>query len=200
MNAFIEKKVTYKALVIGVSAGGLKAMCSILPLLPADFPVSVIIVQHRKHMAGDYLVEYLAERCQLAVRLALPGQPIAPSVIYIAPSGYHLLVERNATFSLSIDARVNYSIPAIDVLFESAAICYQQQLIGLILTGANHDGSLGLKTIQQYQGLTLVQSPESAEYPEMPAAAIATAKVDHILPLPEIARFLIQLLMEGDDG
>ncbi|MCE2573325.1 chemotaxis protein CheB [Motilimonas eburnea] len=200
MNAFIEKKATYKALVVGVSAGGLKALCSILPKLPVGFPVSVIVVQHRKHMAGDYLIEYLAKRCQLAVQLALPSQPITPGSIYIAPTGYHLLVERNATFSLSIDARVNYSIPAIDVLFESAAICYQHQLIGLILTGANHDGSLGLKTVKKYHGLTLVQSPDSAEYPEMPDAAIAATQVDHILPLSQIASFLTRLLMGDDHG
>ena len=200
MNASIEKPVIYKALVIGVSAGGLKALCEVIPQLPANFPISVVVVQHRKHSVGDYLVEYLSERCQLEVQSALPHRLIAPGVVYIAPSGYHLLVERNATFSLSIDARVNYSIPSIDVLFESAAICYQEHLIGLILTGANHDGSLGLKTIHKYHGLTLVQDPDSAEYPAMPQAAIEVTKVDHILPLSEIAEFLTNLVMSKCDG
>ncbi|MEH6450320.1 MAG: chemotaxis protein CheB [Oleispira sp.] len=185
----------YKALVIGVSAGGLQALASIIPLLPADFPLPIIIVQHRKMLPYDYLAPYLDELSKLSVISAALHAPILPGYVYIAPSGYHLLVERSETLSLSIDAKVNFSIPSIDVLFESAAICYQEHLIGLILTGANSDGSLGLQSINLSHGLSLVQQPETAEFPAMPLAAIEASQIDYIIPLSEIASFLITLVM-----
>jgi len=194
-SEFTNTQANYEALVIGVSAGGLKALTQIIPHLPANFPLSIIIVQHRKHEADDYLVSYLDALTPLNVLTARIGASLAAGIIYIAPSGYHLFIERNKTFSLSIDARVNYSIPSIDVLFDSAAICYQEKLIGLILTGANHDGSLGLKNINFYNGLSLVQQSDTAEYSAMPQAAINASQVDYIIPLNEIADFLITLVM-----
>ena len=193
-SASTNKKVTYKALVIGVSAGGLNALTKIIPKLPKNFPVPIVIVQHRKHESDDYLIPYLNERSALKVVSVTIGKQLEAGFIYIAPSGYHLFIERDATFSLSIDAQVNYSIPSIDVLFDSAAICYQESLIGLILTGANRDGSLGLKNINFYHGLSLVQQPDTAEYPAMPMAAIELSQVDHIIPLDDIASFLITLV------
>lgn len=181
--------------MIGVSAGGLNALTHIIPLLPASFPAPIVIVQHRKHDKNDFLTPYLDERSELNVVEATIATQLSPGYVYIAPSGYHLLIERDASFSLSIDERVNYSIPSIDVLFDSAAACYRESLIGLILTGANHDGSLGLKNINFYHGLSLVQHPDSAEYEAMPLAAIEASSIDHILPLDNIAEFLINLLM-----
>jgi len=194
-NEFINKKVTYKALVIGVSAGGLNALTAVIPNLPANFPIPVVIVQHRKHESDDYLIPYLNERSYLNVVSASIGRPLESGFVYVAPSGYHLFIERDATFSLSIDDQVNYSIPSIDVLFDSAAICYQESLIGLILTGANNDGSLGLKSINFYHGLSLVQQPDTAEYSAMPKAAIAVSRIDHILPLHDISNFLTTLVL-----
>ncbi len=195
MSASTNTKVIYNTLVMGVSAGGLKALTQIIPALPENFPLAIVIVQHRKHEADDYLVSYLDNLSPLKVVQATIGKPLQSGFVYIAPSGYHLLIERNKTFSLSIDARVNYSIPSIDVLFDSAAICYQENLIGLILTGANHDGSIGLKNINLYHGLSLVQHPDTAEYSAMPLAAIKASQVDHIIPLNDIANFLITLVM-----
>ncbi|MCP4324302.1 MAG: chemotaxis protein CheB [Psychromonas sp.] len=194
-SEFINKKVTYSALVIGVSAGGLNALTAIIPNLPKNFPIPIVIVQHRKHEKEDHLIPYLDERCALEVVSASIGQSLQPGFVYIAPSGYHLFIERNKTFSLSIDGQVNFSIPSIDVLFDSAAICYQESLIGLILTGANHDGSLGLKNINYYNGLSLVQQPDTAEYPAMPNAAITASQVDYIVPLHDIANFLTTLVL-----
>jgi two-component system chemotaxis response regulator CheB len=191
----INIKPTYKALAIGVSAGGLKALTTLIPALPKDFPLAIIIVQHRKHETDDYLVPYLNNLSEMSVTAATIGTSLVAGFVYIAPSGYHLLVERDCTFSLSIDTRVNYSIPSIDVLFDSAAICYQEQLIGLILTGANHDGSLGLKNINLYRGLSLVQQSATAEYAAMPLAAIEASQIDHIIPLNDIANFLTTLVM-----
>jgi two-component system chemotaxis response regulator CheB len=114
-------------------------------------------------------------------------------VAYFAPPNYHLLIEEDHTFSLSIEGRVNYSRPSIDVLFESALDAYCSKLIGIILTGANNDGSRGLKKIKDCGGLAIVQDPKTAEVSAMPEAALKISKIDHVLQLEEIAPFLIKI-------
>jgi len=186
-------KFMYEAIVIGVSAGGLHALSEIIPYLPKDYPLAVIIVQHRGSETDAFLAGYLNRICEIEVKEALTSIKIMPGCVYIAPSGYHLLIERDKTFSLSVDPPVNFSIPSIDVLFQSAGACYKEKLIGMILTGANRDGSEGLKTIKEYGGLAIVQQPQSAEVDFMPKAAINSTDVDHIIPLGEIGNFLKQL-------
>jgi two-component system chemotaxis response regulator CheB len=115
---------------------------------------------------------------------------IRPGVIYVAPPNYHLLVEDDRTLALSIDPRVNFSRPAIDVLFESAVDVYAHHIIGVILTGGNHDGAHGLRRIKEAGGLTIVQDPKTAKAGMMPAAALAATAVDYVLPLPEIGALL----------
>ena len=132
--------MNYKAIVIGASAGGLNALQEILAPLPADFHLPILIVQHRFPTADDLLTFALNESCRLMVKEADEKDYIEPGYVYVAPPNYHLLVERNRTLSLSADAKVCYSRPSIDVLFESAADVFLSQLIGIILTGANHDG------------------------------------------------------------
>lgn len=190
---------SYQALVIGVSSGGLKALTQILPKLPAGYPLAVIIVQHRGEVVfepggkSDFLVSYFRRICKMAVKEAVLGEPVKMGTIYIAPVKYHLLIEKTQHFSLSLEPPVNFSIPSIDVLFETASACYKNQLIGLILTGANSDGSLGLKEIHRNGGLTLVQEPTTAEIDVMPKAAINSHEVDYILPLDDIASFMCQV-------
>lgn len=183
----------YKVIAIGVSAGGLATLPVIINNLPADFPMAVIVVQHAADDSGSFLAEYLNRSSAIAVQEAAEKEPIRPAVVYIAPPGYHLLVEEDATFSLSVDERVNYSRPSIDVLFESAAETFADRLIGLILTGASNDGSKGLEIIKSHGGLAIVQDPATAEADFMPRSAIQTVDVDHILPLDKIAPFLIGL-------
>lgn len=185
--------INYKAVVIGVSAGGMAALPKILSVLPESFSMAVIIVQHRREGQNGYLTTYLNQESRLKVKEAEEKHSIVPGNVYIAPAGYHLLVERDFTFSLSIDPPVHFSRPSIDVLFESAADAYGQFLIGLILTGANSDGSLGLKRIRQKSGLALVQNPKTAETNMMPQSAIDIAGADHILPLNEIGPFLVKI-------
>jgi len=193
----------YQALVIGVSAGGLRALDEILPQLPANFPLSIIVLQHRGEVVYDaankvdFFINYFQKSCQMTVKEAVAGESIMAETIYIAPAKYHLLIEKNKHFSLSLEPPVNYSIPSIDVLFESASACYKNRLIGLILTGANSDGSLGLKTIHDNAGLTIVQTPKSSEVDLMPKAAINSHTVDYILPLNEIASFLCNYIQKG---
>jgi len=196
---------TYQALAIGVSAGGLKALNKILPQFPADFPLAIIVLQHRGEVVynatnnEDFLIQYFQQRCKMPVKEAVAGESIVTSTIYIAPAKYHLLIEKDEHFSLSLEPPVNYSIPSIDVFFESACACYKNSLIGLILTGANSDGSMGLKMIHLNGGLTIVQEPITAEVDVMPKAAINSHTVDYILPLNEIASFLCKFIQKGID-
>jgi two-component system chemotaxis response regulator CheB len=185
--------MNYEAIVIGVSAGGMNALDIILPHLPADFALGIIVVQHLHPSAEDSMVSRLNESCELTVKTADEKESVAPGAIYIAPPDYHLMVEEERTFSLSLDEPVKFARPSIDVLFETAADAYGSELVGIVLTGANTDGSQGLKRIKEAGGLTVVQDPATAEIETMPRAAIAATQVDHILSLEEIGPFLVDL-------
>jgi two-component system, chemotaxis family, protein-glutamate methylesterase/glutaminase len=180
----------YKAVVIGSSAGGLNALKDLFRYLDEKFQIPVIIVQHISPDADNYLIHILNDMKKLQVKEADEKEKPERGNAYIAPPNYHLLLEPDQTFSLTIDERVNYARPSIDVLFETAAEAYRDKLIGIILTGANNDGSKGLKRINELGGLSIVQDPETAEVDSMPRAAILAHKVDKVLPIKEIASFL----------
>jgi two-component system chemotaxis response regulator CheB len=192
--------VKCRAIVIGVSAGGLRALQQILSVLPEDFPVPIAIVQHMAPDSNDYLSESLNRKCRIAVKQAEEKESLRPGTAYIAPANYHLMIERDLTFSLSIDARVNFARPAVDVLFETAAEAYGDTLLGVILTGANSDGARGLKKIKECGGMALVQDPLSAESSMMPEAALETAEVDMVAPLEEIGPLLVSLFTQVPCG
>jgi len=183
----------YEAAVIGVSAGGIEALKVLLPLLPASVPFPIVIVQHRDSRSNGFLAEYLNRMSEIAVSEAEDKEPLCAGHAYLAPAGYHLLIESDRSFSLSADARVNYSCPSIDVLFESAADAFQESLIGVVLTGANADGAQGLKAIKARGGLAIVQNPATAESPAMPQAALRATPVDYIADLEELAPLLMRL-------
>jgi len=185
--------VRYKAIVIGTSYGGLEALKNILPSLREDFPVPVIVVLHIGDNNNDIFVNYMNSICTLQVKEAESNEKIMAGFIYFAPPNYHLLIESDFTFSLTIDKKHNYSRPSIDILFESAAWAYTNSLIGVVLTGANSDGAVGLKRIKDFGGMSIVQSPESALSPAMPQAAIKLAKPEFKLKLEDIAGKLIEL-------
>lgn len=181
----------HRAIVIGSSAGGLMALKTIFGLLKKDLSVPIIIVQHTAPNAGDYMARHLDSISSLRVKEAEEREKLLPGTAYIAPPDYHLLVESDETLSLSLDQRVNYSRPSIDVLFESASDVFTSDLIGIVLTGANHDGSKGLKKLKDVGGLAIVQDPKSAEVPTMPQCAIAAVGTpDYVLPLEGIAELL----------
>ncbi|MDP2560907.1 chemotaxis protein CheB [Psychrobium sp. 1_MG-2023] len=196
-NEFTASSQKYDAVVIGVSAGGLNALTTLLPKLPNDFPMPVIIVQHRASDSDNFLIEHLGRLSNLQVKEAEVGELAQAGFIYLAPANYHLLIERNRHFSLNVDPPVSYAIPSVDVLFYSAARCFGEQLIGVVLTGANSDGTQGLKEIKQLGGLTIVQQPETAQERYMPDAAIAETKVDYVLPLLQIGQLLTALAEGG---
>ncbi|MCX6285449.1 MAG: chemotaxis protein CheB [Bacteroidetes bacterium] len=183
----------YNAVVVGSSAGGLNALKTLLRNLNRDFKFPVIIVQHISPDSENYLIHILNDLKRLKVKEADEKEQPQPGYAYVAPPNYHLLVEPDQTFTLTVDERVNYARPSIDVLFETAAEAYREHLIGIILTGANNDGSLGLKRIKEMGGLAIVQDPDTAEVDSMPKAAIQACAVDHVLPLEEIAAFLNSL-------
>jgi len=182
----------YRAVVVGVSAGGLDALGTLLPSLPQTFPLPVLIVQHLLAGSGDYLAQSLDEKCALHVKEADEKEPIQPGRVYIAPANYHLLVERDETLSLSVNGSVHYSRPSIDVLFESAARVWGAAVIGVILTGASADGAEGMRMIARRGGLAVVQDPATAEQAVMPRAAIEAAGEKHVLPLAQIGPFLVR--------
>jgi two-component system, chemotaxis family, protein-glutamate methylesterase/glutaminase len=190
---YLFTQMKYTAVVIGVSAGGMNALGKILPALPQDFPLPVIIVQHVSPSSDNYMVRHFNSHSQVTVKEADEKEQISPGVVYFAPPNYHLLIEEDRTFSLSTEGRVNYSRPSVDVLFESALDAYCSGLIGIILTGANNDGSKGLKKIKDCGGLAIVQDPATAEVPAMPEAALKLTRPDHILKLEDIAPMLIKL-------
>ncbi len=187
---------SYQAIVMGVSAGGLTALKAILPRLSDKMTQPVIIVQHMSPDSDDFLVQYFDKQCNLRVKEAEDKMPIECGTIYFAPANYHLLVEEDKSFALSTAERIQYSRPAIDVLFETAAEVYQDHLIGVILTGANSDGTEGVRTIRKYGGYALAQSPETCEAATMPRSAIA-AGVDIVLDLEKIAPFINRMISKG---
>jgi len=180
-----------KIIVIGASTGGLKALQTLLSALSSEFPLPIVIAQHRG-ADSDSLVGFLKSSSLLPVREPDDKEPIEAGNVYLAPRDYHLIVE-NRSFALSTDTPVAYARPSIDVLFESAAEEFEDRVIGVVLTGANRDGARGLHKIKSAGGLAIVEEPESARSREMPDAAIALTAVDWILPLAEIGPCLEDL-------
>lgn len=183
----------YEAIVLGTSAGGFRALSTLLSDIPAAYSIPIVLVQHRSKSSRDLFEEVLQSKCRIKIKQVEEKEVITGKHVYVAPPDYHLLIESNKTLSLSSDAPVRFSRPSIDVLFESAAIAYGDKLIGIILTGANDDGAIGMTAIAKRGGLTIAQNPQEAEYPFMVQASIATKSVKYIWSLATIRNFLLQL-------
>lgn len=189
-----QSSINRGLVVIGLSTGGLHALSVLLASLPEDFPLPVVVVQHReKGSDEDRLTWVLRQHGHLAVKEPEDKEVIRAGNVYLAPPDYHLLIEGDH-FALSTEAPLWYARPSVDILFESAANAYGKNVIGIVLTGANEDGAQGLATIRKRGGLAIVQDPKTAESPKMPEAAIAATKVDQILPLEEIGPFLVNIV------
>jgi two-component system chemotaxis response regulator CheB len=176
--------------VIGCSAGGIDALLTLLPALPADFTLPVVCILHLPPDRESRLAELFGARLARTVREAADKEPIAPGVVYFAPPAYHLSIERDLSFSLSCEPPVQFARPAIDVLMESAADACGARLAGLLLTGANQDGAAGLAHIAECGGLTIVQDPAEAQARTMPEQAIRRRAPDLVLPLAAIGALL----------
>lgn len=185
----------HEAIVIGCSAGGLTALQRLLPGLAPNLTAAVIVCCHTGSADVSLLVELLARVSALPVAEALERSHITPGMVHVAPTGYHLLIEEDHYFSLSVDEKVAWSRPSIDVLFQTAADAWRERLVAVLLTGANSDGARGLAAVRRAGGHAVVQDPEDAESDIMPRAGLEIAGADACLPLDAIAAHLNSLCL-----
>ncbi|HEX3578400.1 MAG TPA: chemotaxis protein CheB [Thermoanaerobaculia bacterium] len=187
---FIRRGATLphsKIVVIGASAGGIEALKELLQGLPEDFGAPLLLVLHIPADSPSVLPKILDRAGPLQVRSAEEGERARSGVVYVAPPDRHLIVEADGTLRTPRGPRENRARPSVDPLFRSAALAYGPRAIGVILSGTLDDGTAGLLAIQRRGGISIVQDPDDAAYPGMPASAIANVAVDYILPLAEIA-------------
>jgi two-component system chemotaxis response regulator CheB len=184
---------SYKAVVIGGSAGSFQGMIKILSQLPKNFPLPIIMALHRlKHVRHGF-VEALSLKSVAPVTEPNDKEAIKKGGIYLAPANYHMSVELGHYFAMSTEEMVNNSRPAIDITLGTCAYVYKDKLIGILLSGANKDGALGMKHISERGGLTIVQEPSECMIDTMPKAALAVTKIDHVLKVDQIVEFFKEL-------
>jgi two-component system chemotaxis response regulator CheB len=185
----------YSVVAVGTSWGGLAALSKLLGELPADYRLPVVVVQHRGKDSARLLPQLLQDATDLRVCEVDDKDPLVPGTVHVAPANYHLLFD-DGYLSLTIEEPVRFSRPSIDVMFSSAADAYGPRAIGVVLTGANEDGSRGLADIARRGGKALVQDPKTAEIPIMPTAAINAVPSAEVLPLDKLAQRLVELSEE----
>ncbi|MBL0745314.1 chemotaxis protein CheB [Chryseolinea lacunae] len=180
----------YEVLAIGGSAGSLSMLLTLLPHLVPTLNIALVVVLHRKDSEDNTLVDVLRHRTMFAVKEAEDKETIETNTIYVAPTDYHLLVEKDHSFSLDNSEKVNYSRPSIDVTFESLADVYGPTVVGLLLSGANADGVDGLKAIKKAGGGIVVQDPAASVVPYMPQQALNALPADMLLHEHSLERFI----------
>jgi two-component system chemotaxis response regulator CheB len=183
-----------KVITIGGSAGSLDVILHILPMLKTIKSVAIILILHRRNTDDTVLEELLRMKSGLNVEEIEDKTPIKPGYIYVAPADYHLLIETSLVFALDVSEKIHYSRPSIDVAFESASEIFGTNLVAILLSGANSDGTEGLIAVKKRGGTTIIQSPETAEVPYMPAFAIKHLKADYVLSPAEIGVFIKNLI------
>jgi two-component system chemotaxis response regulator CheB len=185
-------KRRYDVVAIGASAGGLNALTQVLRSLPTTFPSSIVVVQHLSPDHKSWIANLLGHACRIKVKQAEHGEIMLPGVVYTAPPDEHLLVGPGK-IQLAHSQLVHFSRPSIDLLFESVAGTYGSRVIGVVLSGSGRDGATGIRAIKEAGGITLAQTPDTAEFRPMPQAAVDTGCIDFILPLETIGSTLIEL-------
>jgi two-component system chemotaxis response regulator CheB len=184
---------SFKAIVIGGSAGSFQGVVKILSHLPKNFPIPIILCLHRlKHVRHGF-VEALSIKSIVQVTEPYDKESIKKGGVYLAPANYHMSVELGHNFALSTEEMVNNSRPAIDITLGSCAYVYKEKLIGILLSGANRDGAQGMKSIKDRKGLTIVQEPSECMIETMPRAALSMTEIDHVLKVDQIIDFLKEL-------
>jgi len=183
-------KTSFKAVVIGGSAGSLSVLFELLPALKKDLRIALILVLHRKNSSDSALSTLLASKTLIPTKEVEEKEPVQYGCIYLAPADYHLLIEKDFTFSLDYSEKINFSRPSLDVTFESAADVFGSELVAIILSGANDDGTAGLSAVKQAGGFCIAQQPETAQMPFMPQHAIEHSEIDLILSVKGMADFI----------
>jgi len=183
---------------LAASAGGLTALSRILASLPADFPATIVVVQHLDPRHRSLMADILSRRTPLQVKQAQEGDCLSPGMVFIAPPNRHLLINPDGTISLTQSELVHFVRPSADLLFESVAASYKHRTIAVVLTGTGSDGAMGVQAIKKMGGTVIVQDENTSEFFGMPGAAIHTGIVDFILPLDEIPSALVTLVVKGE--
>lgn len=178
---------------MGGSWGGIQASLNLLSALPQDYKFPVLLVLHRMKNYESDLQMIFEKKINMRTVEVNDKDKVEPGILYIAPSNYHVLVEKDRTFSLDVSELVNFSRPSIDVTFTSAAKVFGAETVGILLSGANKDGSLGLKSIAEEGGITIVQDPEDAEVDIMPRSAMKVVPGIRVYNLKMIQQFLVSL-------
>ena len=187
----------FDIVALAASAGGLKALTEVLAALPAKFPSGIVVVQHLDPRHRSLMADILGRRTAIKVREAVDGERVQAGIAYIAPPDRHLLVNTDASISLTRTQLVHFLRPSADLLFESVAASFRERAIAVVLSGTGSDGSMGVKAIKKTGGTVIVQDQRSAEFSGMPDAAERTGLADFILPLEEIAGALQTLVGAG---
>ncbi|MFE5506588.1 chemotaxis protein CheB [Amycolatopsis japonica] len=188
------RAVPYEIVAIGASAGGVKALLTVLKALPGDFPVPVVIVQHLDPHHDTVLAELLDRRSRLRVKLAEDGEVAEPGAAYVAPPDRHLLVGPGGELRLSERDKVRFVRPSADLLFESVAVACGAAALVCVLTGTGFDGSAGARAVSSRGGTVVAEDPSTAEFKGMPQAVVNAVAVDLTLPLEGIAAALVALI------
>lgn len=189
----MEKNSIAKIVVIGGSAGSLEIILSMVPKLKNDLKFPLVLVLHRKVSSDDILTDVIKLRTTLKVKEAEEKDILSPATIYICPSDYHLLFEKDKSISLDYSEKINFSRPSIDVTFQSAGDVFKENSVCILLSGGNNDGAKGLQFTKQHGGITVVQDPSDAEVSYMPKEAIAIMEPDYILKSSELPDFINSL-------
>ncbi|MCC6888883.1 MAG: chemotaxis protein CheB [Hyphomicrobiales bacterium] len=178
---------------IGASAGGVRAVAALVGALPKDFPAAILLTQHLSPTSRSILDRILGEAGPLPARFATDGQPLIKGEITIAGPGRHLMIDGDRVL-LGRGPRENNARPAIDPMFRSVALCCGHRAIGVVLTGTMGDGASGLHALGQCGGITVVQDPKDAEFPEMPLTAMVRSAPYYVMPLAEMPALLERLV------
>ncbi len=188
---------------IGISTGGPNALCALIPQLPADLPVPVVIVQHMPPLFTKLLSQRLAEKSAIQVHEGAGGARLAPGHVWLAPGGYHMVVSRSSAgpvIRLNQEAQENSCRPAVDVLFRSVVETYGPNVLGVVMTGMGQDGMLGCKRICEAGGQVIVQDETSSVVWGMPGAVAKAGLADAIFPLDRMGAEIVQRVWNGRDS
>lgn len=194
---FRDTAAAFGIVAMAASAGGLAAISRVLSGVPAAFPAPIVIVQHLDRRQRSLMAEIVSRRTALAVHQGGAGDQVSPGGVWIAPPDHHMLVNADATISLTHTELVHFLRPSADLLFESVAASYRNRAIAVVLTGTGTDGAMGVRAIKKMGGTVIAQDEKTSEQFGMPAAAIATGDVDLVLPLEDIAQTLVSLVTKG---
>ncbi len=180
--------------VIGTSAGGIRALEEILMQLNAEMDAAFLVVLHLSRKGvGDVLFQRLRQHAKLPCRVAVNGEHIKRGIIYLAPPDNHMLID-TGRIVVARGAHENRWRPSINNLFRSAAANYTSRVIGIILTGMLDDGTAGMSHIKRAGGTTIIQNPDEADYPDMPLSVLENVEVDYVESLSKMGVLLSEII------